>query len=305
MACVQVRMAGAGKGVFGMRGCDVYLICRVVVGVTAALLLCAWCAEGRVKTAAEATEEVAAAQRRDVEKLVLAVVKADYEGNRPELRRLFGELEPYAGNREIGVWVRYWRGFAMWRRVINGFNESVDAKEQSVDLRAAAAEFEQALVNEPNFVDAKLGAGWCLMSLSFFNRDNPASQTESLRRGQELIREAQKMEPENPRLLWILGLALWRTPPEQGGGQARSKEIYEKGLELARKQKGKVSDILTPTWGEPEMLMSLAWVNLNKTEPDLDTAERQAREALALVPHWHYVRDILMKQIREAKEKKK
>ena len=39
------------------------------------------------------------------------------------------------------------------------------------------------------------------------------------------------------------------------------------------------------------------------TTPDLVAADRYARSALELVPYWHYVRDILLAQIREAKAK--
>ena len=35
--------------------------------------------------------------------------------------------------------------------------------------------------------------------------------------------------------------------------------------------------------------------------PDVAAAERYAREALARVPHWHYVRDILLPQIERAR----
>jgi hypothetical protein len=48
--------------------------------------------------------------------------------------------------------------------------------------------------------------------------------------------------------------------------------------------------------------MSLAWVRLNDPSPDLAAAEAYAEKALALVPDWHYLRDILMKQIREARK---
>jgi len=74
-------------------------------------------------------------------------------------------------------------------------------------------------------------------------------------------------------------------------------------LGLARAQKSQAGDPLEPSWGEPELLMSLAWSNLNKTKPDLDAAEKEARSSLDLVPYWHYVRDILMQQIRDAKAK--
>jgi len=57
------------------------------------------------------------------------------------------------------------------------------------------------------------------------------------------------------------------------------------------------------TWGEPELLMNLAWSNLNRTTPDLNAAEQYAQAALKLVPYWGYVRDILMPQIRAAQAK--
>jgi hypothetical protein len=80
-------------------------------------------------------------------------------------------------------------------------------------------------------------------------------------------------------------------------------ETYQKGLEAARKQKGSVTDPLEPSWGEPELLMSLAGANFYKTAPDLNAAGQYARSALELVPYWHYVRDILIPQIQEAKKK--
>ena len=80
-------------------------------------------------------------------------------------------------------------------------------------------------------------------------------------------------------------------------------EVYEKGLETIRIHKNATSDPLDPSWGEPELLMSLAWSNLNRTTPDLDAAEQNARSALARVPYWHYVRDILVPQIQAAKAK--
>jgi hypothetical protein len=49
--------------------------------------------------------------------------------------------------------------------------------------------------------------------------------------------------------------------------------------------------------------MSLAWSNLNRTTPDLNAAEQDAQAALKMVPFWHYVRDILIPQIRAAQAK--
>jgi hypothetical protein len=63
------------------------------------------------------------------------------------------------------------------------------------------------------------------------------------------------------------------------------------------------NDPLEPSWGKPESMMSLAYSYLNTDHADLKNAERYAREALAIVPYWHYVRDILLPQILAAKTK--
>ena len=235
-------------------------------------------------------------------KIVAQIQRADYEGDRAALKRLFGELAPFADDKEIGSRVRYWRGFALWRRAINGFNESLDPKELDADLGPAVEEFKAAIAKDPGFVDAKVGAISCLSFSLGLNIKDPARVQELSAQAAPLVKEARAAEPDNPRLLWVLGPNIWWTPAERGGGQDKAMAAYDKGLEAVRKQT-KPSDPLEPSWGEPELLMSLAWSNLNKTAPDLNAAEKYARSALELVPYWHYVRDILMAQIRDAKAK--
>ena len=117
------------------------------------------------------------------------------------------------------------------------------------------------------------------------------------------MNEAETTEPENPRVLWVLGQTRWNLPVERGGGQDKAFETYQKGLKAAREHKGTMRDPLMPSWGEPELLMNLAYSNMARSAPDLTAAEQYARAALALVPYWHYVRDILIPQIETAKAK--
>jgi hypothetical protein len=100
----------------------------------------------------------------------------------------------------------------------------------------------------------------------------------------------------------VLGPVRWSSPRERGGGQDKAFDCYNKGLEAIRKQKPQ-SDPLEPSWGEPELLMNLAWSNLNRTTPDLKAADEDAQAALKIVPYWHYVRDILVPQIQAAQAK--
>src|SRR5215471_11517373 len=77
--------------------------------------------------------------------IVAQILRADYEGDRAAMQKGFDNLAPFMEQKEIASRVRYWRGFAQWRRAINGFNDAVDAKEQEKDLNTALDEFKIAL----------------------------------------------------------------------------------------------------------------------------------------------------------------
>jgi outer membrane murein-binding lipoprotein Lpp len=242
--------------------------------------------------------------REQVIKIVVQIQRADYEGNRSALKRLHEELAAFVEDRALGAQVQYWRGFALWRRAMNGFNDKVDSAELRDDMQHALGEFDDAARKDPTFVDAKIGALSCLGFLAFSDpqqdRESPRVQ-ELITRGRQLRKDVEAAAPENPRFFWVMGPMIWYSPPERGGGQEKAMAGYERGLQAIRSQRKAASDALEPSWGEPELLMSLAWSNLNRTTPDLKAAKQEADAALELVPYWYYVRDILIPQIQEAK----
>jgi hypothetical protein len=252
-------------------------------------------------SAAPALGSPAESPRETVIKLVAQIQRADYEGNRPALQSLYADLEPFLTDEKLASRVRYWRGFALWRRAINGFNESADPKDLEHDLTQAIAEFKESTTKDPYFVDAKVGTISCLGSLIYLALGHADRVQELIAQSSPLVKELRVSAPDNPRFIWVLGPILWNIPAERDGGQDKAIESYLKGLESARKLKGSVTDPLEPSWGEPELWMSLAWSNLNRTTPDLNAADQNAHSALALVPYWHYVRDILIPQIQKAK----
>lgn len=237
--------------------------------------------------------------------LVRQVQRADYEGDRVALERLQKELEPLTAGGPLAAQMGYWRGFALWRRAINGFNEKPLPADLAADLRKAAEVFQEAAKLDPESVEAKIGALSCLGFLfySLGQQDPQHPQIRELLPLARRLRQETAAAAENPRLRWVLGPSLWNTPADKGGGPARAIENYEKALAALRTQPAP-ADPLAPVWGEPELHMSLAWSLLNKPEPELAAAERAARTALKLVPYWHYVRDILLPQIEAAKAKK-
>src|SRR5207245_3681628 len=151
-------------------------------------------------------------------------------------------------------------------------------------------------------VDSKCGTMSWLVYLAFMNRQAQARANEVVGEIMPLVKDATDMAPDNPRLIWVCGPILWNTPPERGGGQDKAIENYQRGLEVCSKIKMS-DDPLEPSWGKPELMMSLAYSFANKRMPDFEAAERNARAALEIVPYWHYVRDILLPQILSARAK--
>ncbi len=239
------------------------------------------------------------ADDRAVTTIVQNIQRADYEGDRAALKRLHDELSPYVADRELGARVLYWRGFSLWRRSLNGFNDDAAPKELEDDLEQCVVDFKQAWARDPKLADAKGGAASCMVNHSFLIMSSDRARSRELfQESAALLKEALGEAPDNPRLLWVEGTNQFYS--REGDGQARAMDTYERGLELAKKQKSAAANALDPRWGEPELLMNLAFANLHKNSPDLKAARDYAERALALVPYWHYVRDILLVQIKQA-----
>jgi hypothetical protein len=137
--------------------------------------------------------------------IVAKIQRADYEGDRPALQRLRDELAPFLAKKETASRTRYWRGFAMWRRALNGFNDSVDPKELEQDINQAVAEFKEALALDPAFVDAKVAEASCLGTLMFLSQSNLPRIRELAGQYRQVMTEAKAAAPDNPRLLWVDG----------------------------------------------------------------------------------------------------
>ena len=236
--------------------------------------------------------------------IVTAIQRSDYEGNRTALKEEYEQLTPFLDDQELAMRVRYWRGFDLWRDAINGFNDSAEPAELERLLLKAVDEFKEALAKDPAFVDAKIGLISSLGYITYIHRDDKSRVQELIGQISPLIKEAREAAPDNPRLAWVLGPVIWYTPPERGGGVDKVIENYERGLETCAKIKPP-TDLLEPSWGKPELMMSLAYTYLRKNPPDIEKAERNAKSALEIVPYWHYARDVLLPQIVAERNKDK
>ena len=193
--------------------------------------------------------------------LVAEVRSADYRGDRAALARLdaaLGELDDAA----LADYRDYWRGFARWRRALNGFNETPTPTDLTADLESAVAHFRASLERRPDWIEAKLALVGCWGNLTYPRRQRPGEEEAAPRRarpGVPLARgerrattrapsgssEACSSPPHRPT-----GATSSRRPPRCGGASS-SPGASRPRARLAR---------LGPAWGGPENLMNLAYM---------------------------------------------
>jgi hypothetical protein len=261
---------------------------RLLLGAVVALSV--GCSPARTSPAPSPSDRAA------LLRLAAEAQDADYRGDLARLRSVFQEMAPYAGVPELARAARQWRGFAMWRRALNATNDGSPADSIDRDLASAVEEYRSALAIDSSYVEARIGLAASLMNRAYFARRDTARAGAYLREVVPLLRALRRDAPENPRLLFVYGAQYYWTPPARGGSREGAIALLEEHLRAGRREPPP-SDPLEPQWGEAELHMILAFFISNLTSPDLDAAERHARAALAAVPHWHYVRDVLLPQI--------
>ncbi|MFI5120158.1 MAG: hypothetical protein ACHQM4_07090 [Thermoanaerobaculia bacterium] len=240
-----------------------------------------------------------AKQNRKLAEAAEAILRADYRGDRAELLKLAGSLSSTALSTNA-AYREYWTGFAYWRRAMNGFNETPTPPDLSEDLERCAARERAALALDPAFEDARGALLGCLMNQAFLAAQFPQEKRGPVIR--ELVDVLKAVAPRsegNPRSLWLIGGHQIFAPPPYGGNTARGLATYRRGLTAARQEALSPTprEPWAPSWGAPELLMSLAYVHTYGANPDLAVARAYADGALAMVPDWHYVRDILVPAI--------
>jgi catechol 2,3-dioxygenase-like lactoylglutathione lyase family enzyme len=235
--------------------------------------------------------------RSKLGRLVLSVRDADYRGDLALLRSIAGELRAFATDPALAPAARYWSGFAHWRHGLNSLNDGAPADSVDRDFAAAIAEFREALAINPADIEAAIGLAAGLGNRAYFNRQDPQRYQAFMDELRPLVQRLRREAPDNPRMMFVVSASLFWTPPEYGGDREQALAMLERGIRLAA-ARPPAGEALTPSWGEAELHMLLAWFSLNLAKPDVASAIGHAEAALTLQPNWRYVRDNLLPQIR-------
>jgi hypothetical protein len=230
--------------------------------------------------------------------LVAAVRSADYRGDRAALARLDDELGRVDAGK-LNDYREYWRGFALWRRVLNGFNEKPAPDDLVADVEKALARFKAALALHPDWMEAQLAmVGLWGNQIYLVGKDEERKKAVLAEAG-PTFKLVMGNAGDNPRALWIRGGMEGWAPPPVGGDLAKATATLQYGVECARREALAHPNPpgWVPTWGGPENLMNLAYMYSAAKPPDRAVALAYAEGAMTAVPEWHFVSDILIPRI--------
>src|SRR5262249_35623486 len=152
------------------------------------------------------------------------------------------EVSRLVGHSELTSRMLYWRGFARWRRAMNGAGTD-DVNELENDLMRAAADFREAAARDPRFVEAEATEAFCLVNVAALNPGG-ARARELFRPAMTRFNAALAGASDNPRVLWMHGANQFYQPADLGGGHALAIATYQNALNIARRQKHRVADPL-------------------------------------------------------------
>ena len=241
----------------------------------------------------------AAAGTASFPEVVRQIQAADYRGERAELQRLAGILDR-GKDPKLAAYRHYWRGFALWRRALNGFNETPTPPDLEDDLKAGIASFQAALTAKPDWIEARIGIVGCAGPLMFLAKDDAPHREALLKDYIPVVREMNEKSADNPRALWLMGQNQLGAPPPYGGDIAKAAATFHRGIEAAlaeARQIGADEPTWIPRWGGAENLMNLAYLYTHTALTNRDLAIAYAEGALVAAPEWHYVRDVLWPKI--------
>jgi len=236
---------------------------------------------------------------RGLAEIVREVRRADYRGVRAELAQLAAELEP-AGDTALAAPRLYWRGFALWRRALNGFNETPTPGDLRRDLETAVQSFRLALAADPDWIEPRIGMIGCWSSLLFLAQEDAARREAILAEYVPAAGVVRERAADNPRALWLIGGTQLGAPPPYGGDAARAAATYRRGVEASIDEaRGTAAGVppWEPRWGGAENLMGLAYLHSHSALADRELALAYAHGALVAAPEWRYVREILLPQV--------
>jgi hypothetical protein len=217
-----------------------------------------------------------------LEKAVLSEDAAGIKDARSACLRLLAAGPPA----DRAALIRYTIAYAAWRLA---FNPGISAKEQDDLLADGVTQLKQAIEANSKFAEA-----YGLLSSVYgaqIGKNFDLGPTLGPATG-ELIGRAVDLEPDNPRVVLMRGMATFNTPAEYGGSTKEGEALFRRALLLFDKEPaGKP----WPNWGRFDAHLWLGQAMAR--HGDNAGARAEYKAALEIGPDSNWVRLVLLPQV--------
>jgi hypothetical protein len=186
------------------------------------------------------SDKYVAAMKKNLELLDSAKTTQDYQTVANTFERI--------GDAEKTQWLPYY--YAGLSLILSGWSDSKldkDANSMRVDVLCDKAE---ALDKNAEI--------YLLRNMAATQQMMVDPQTRWQTYGQQAsgyLQKATELDPDNPRIYYLKGQSIFNTPVSFGGGKENAKPLFEKSVDLFKKEQPKS---LYPRWGKDQAEMMLA-----------------------------------------------
>lgn len=214
----------------------------------------------------------------------MLVEAASVRAHLPQIREALASLEEIVRRNPAAAWARYHLGYAHHRL---GALMHAQKKGAAGHLAAAAEELKQAARLLPASAEPRALLSTCYgMQIRY-------APLKAFWLGEWKARtmaEAERLERENPRVIFLRALQRWSTPRLAGGDRDEALAGFERAVE--RFDSWTETEPLGPRWGH---VQALAYHGMALLEMgDEERARDALRSALRMEPGYHWVRQVLL-----------
>ena len=152
------------------------------------------------------------------------------------------------GDAEKTQWLPYY--YAGLSLVISGWNDpKLDKDANSARINSLCDKAEAIEKNAEIYTIRNMSATQQMMV-------DPQTRWQTYgQQASSALEKAKQLDPNNPRIYYLQAQSVFNTPVAFGGGKDKAKPIFEKSIELFKKEQPKP---LYPHWGQDQAEMMLA-----------------------------------------------
>jgi hypothetical protein len=225
--------------------------------------------------------------------MVRGITDADYHGEVANLRALEARLVSLTKREGANLDARYWLGFARWRAALNWSNEGGTFADVDPLLLAALSDFEALVQQDAQNIEAHVGIAGVAGARLFLSKGNPDVVRSALQRSGASYAALREPAKKQLRAAWVVGLAMYGAPSDPPARKHAAIDLLRSALANAPSESGTA---LSPTWGRPEVMSSLAWMLFDQQGKNTESSSL-VKSALQLRPDWHYLQVFLAPSI--------